>query len=53
MIEPNREMTCRACERRWIGRSSTCPHCGGLAKSQGDEVTKKVVDDNDLKKGGF
>jgi ribosomal protein L37AE/L43A len=50
--EKPHERTCSSCERKWVGRESTCPYCGNLAKSGGDEVTKKVVDDNDLKNGG-
>lgn len=44
------QMTCRSCGNQWIGTSSACPRCDGVAKSEG-EMTKKVIDDPDLKKG--
>lgn len=44
-----RERECQGCGHRWISAQSTCPQCGSFAKA-GDEVTKKVVDDSDLRK---
>jgi len=44
------DFRCNSCGHQWVGVSSTCPKCDGIAKSEG-EMTKKVLDDNDLKKG--
>lgn len=51
MKEQNEERECLGCGHKWIGTSSTCPQCGRIAKSGGEEFTKKVIEDNDLKKG--
>lgn len=42
---------CPQCGHNWIGTSSACPNCNGVAKSDG-EVTKKTLQgEDDLKKG--
>lgn len=46
----NREHSCPMCGTLWIGASSTCPQCNSFGKA-GDEMTKKVLDEPDLKKG--
>lgn len=34
---------------RFIAKSGAgCPQCGSASVKQGDEITKKVIDDNDL-----
>lgn len=43
--------TCAQCGHEWLGATSSCPACGGVSKSTSEEFTKKVVDDNDMKKG--
>lgn len=43
-------MSCPQCGHQWIGLTTTCPSCKGVAKSEG-EMTKKVMDDPDLRKG--
>lgn len=46
------EFVCSDCGTTFLSSGSTCPVCRqrSLKKSE-DEMTKKVVDDNDLKKG--
>lgn len=45
------DMSCPQCGTKWVGTSTTCPNCNGVAKSDG-EVTKKTFQgDSDLKKG--
>lgn len=44
------ERTCDSCGKTWLSALSTCPQCGRIAKSNTEEMTKKVVDDNDLRK---
>lgn len=44
------ERVCQVCGARFIASCGSCPDCGGFAKSEG-EMTKKVIDDSDLKKG--
>lgn len=40
-----------SCGHTWLGRRSTCPNCSSFGKAEtDDEMTKKVVDDNDLRK---
>lgn len=48
-IKPQ-QMSCPQCGHAWVGTNATCPICKGVAKSEG-EMTKKVMDDPDLKKG--
>lgn len=49
----NYETTCGNCGTRFLAKSgAACPRCSSGAVRQGDEMTKKVVDDNDLYKGG-
>lgn len=53
MSEPKgiREQNCLSCGHRWLGSSSTCSHCGKIAKSGDETFTKKVLDEEpDLKK---
>lgn len=45
----NQDYKCTLCGFAWIGTNATCPSCHGVAKSEG-EMTKKVLDNNDLKK---
>jgi len=42
--------TCAQCGHSYLAKSSACPQCGGLSKSNG-EFTKKTFDEGDLKKG--
>jgi rubrerythrin len=44
------DFRCHSCGHQWLGTSSTCPRCDGVAKSEG-EMTKKVLDEPDMKKG--
>lgn len=44
------DFKCTLCGHHWVGKNAACPNCHGVAKSEG-EMTKKVLDDNDLKKG--
>lgn len=50
MVLKPQDFKCTLCGHHWVGTNATCPNCKGVAKSEG-EMTKKVVDDNDLKKG--
>jgi rubrerythrin len=45
-----KDLRCTLCGHQWIGNTTTCPSCNGVAKSDG-EVTKKTFDEPDLKKG--
>lgn len=49
------EYTCGSCGLKYIataGRGTGCPACASKAATRDpDEITKKVIDDNDLKKG--
>jgi rubrerythrin len=49
MPQKPQDLVCRACGHRWIGTSSVCPQCNGIAKSEG-EMTRKTFDESDLKK---
>ena len=47
------EWNCGSCGTTYIAKSASCPRCGGLSGVRGqEELTKKVIDDNDLRKGG-
>lgn len=46
----NYEWTCPGCGKKYLAKSSTCPTCLESG-TRGDELTKKTIDDNDLKKG--
>lgn len=49
---PATEYTCAACGTKYIAKSFGCPSCASKAGTRSDEeLTKKVIDDNDLKKG--
>jgi len=50
-LPSNYEYACPGCGFAYISNSSNCPNCGSLGKS-GSEMTKKVMDEPDLKKGG-
>lgn len=42
---------CLSCGHKWLAKSAACPNCNSFGKSLEDsEFTKKVVDDNDLRK---
>lgn len=42
------EMSCPNCGTKLLAKSgASCPKCSGSMR-QGDEMTKKVIDDNDL-----
>lgn len=44
------EQKCPGCGTKVLSKAGApCPNCGGGMK-QGDEMTKKVIDDNDLYK---
>lgn len=47
-------MRCTSCGGSYIG-PGPCPKCASKStvKTSDDEMTKKVVDDNDMFKGGF
>lgn len=49
-VGANQDFHC-SCGYRFIGKSSSCPNCNGLAKSEG-EITRKTNDTPDLIKGG-
>jgi len=44
------EGECPGCGHRWLSSTSSCPQCGSLSKGGGGEITKKIVDDSDLRK---
>ena len=46
----NFEFTCHNCHTTFISKSSSCPACRA-SSARGEELTKKTIDDNDLKKG--
>lgn len=47
------EWTCSGCGTAYLSKSASCPRCGSGGGKRGyEELTKKVVDDNDLLKGG-
>ena len=50
--QANYEHTCTGCGNKVLSKGGQCPNCGG-SMQRGDEMTKKVVDDNDLRKGGW
>jgi predicted RNA-binding Zn-ribbon protein involved in translation (DUF1610 family) len=42
---------CPHCGHQYVAKSgSSCPNCGGSVRP-GDEVTKKILDEPDLRKG--
>lgn len=41
---------CVSCSHAWLGNRSVCPICNGFGKSDEPDMTKKVVDDSDMKK---
>lgn len=46
------EYTCAACGTKYLAASHGCPSCASKSGTRSDdELTKKVIDDNDLKKG--
>lgn len=46
------EWTCPTCGNRYLAQKSQCPRCASTGGTHTDEeLTKKVIDDNDLKKG--
>jgi len=51
--QANYEHTCSGCGAKVLSKGGQCPTCGGGNLRRGDEMTKKVVDDNDLIKGGY
>lgn len=49
---PVQEWTCPGCGSSHLGKSGKCPTCSSQTqRKSSDELIKKVVDDNDLKKG--
>jgi rubrerythrin len=42
---------CTLCGHAWVGTSSTCPNCQGVAKSEGEMTKKTLQGEDDLKKG--
>ena len=45
----NFEFTCTACGGKYLAKSGGCPSCRSSSAIRGDEITKKVMDDdNDL-----
>lgn len=48
----NAEWTCPSCGTKYLAKSASCPKCAATGGLRGDDdLVKKVVDDNDLKKG--
>jgi hypothetical protein len=46
------EWTCPSCGAKYLAKSAACPSCSTLGGKRGeDDLTKKIVDDNDLMKG--
>lgn len=50
MIKPQ-DFKCTLCGHQWIGTSTTCPNCQGIAKSEGEMTKKTLQGEGDLKKG--
>lgn len=47
-----REFTCAQCGSTYISKSTACPNCKNTNRPKSDdELTKKIIDDNDLRKG--
>lgn len=43
------EHNCPGCGRKFLAKAhSQCPNCHESSVADGDEFTKKVIDDNDL-----
>lgn len=46
---PRFEFTCVQCGGKYLAKSGSCPVCRSAAAHRGEEITKKVMDDdNDL-----
>ena len=50
-----RDMRCTSCGATFIGYPGSCPKCASKSsvKTSNDEMTKKIVEDNDIFKGGL
>lgn len=47
--QPSYDCVCTSCGTKFLAKSGAgCPSCGGNANRGSSEITKKVVDDNDL-----
>ena len=42
----NFEFKCPGCGSKFISKSSGCPTCGSSSNNRGEELTKKVMDDD-------
>lgn len=49
------DAVCQGCGQRIISTNGVCPNCASksVTRTSDDELVKKVVDDNDLSKGGL
>ena|GEM_PF-4544240 len=50
MLKPQ-DFKCTLCGFHWVGTSSACPNCQGIAKSEGEMTKKTLQGEDDLKKG--